>query len=106
MVFATRVNFCSRSRLRYRVVPEWWFQIHIGLQWSGGGGGGAAGGGCVYLQNVLCTLRRLLRAAENGVARDVWKFQRFPSRILSSMDKFIFIPQDKHAITSLDKYWL
>ena len=48
MVVATRVCFGSGSRLRYRVVSELCFQIHIVLQWLGGGWGR-----CVYLQNVF-----------------------------------------------------
>ena len=32
VVVATRVCFGSCPRLRYRVVSEWWFQIHIILR--------------------------------------------------------------------------
>ena len=57
------------------------------------------GGAVVYIcKTYLCTPRTLLRGAKNEVARDVWEFQRSPSRLLSSMVKCIFIPEDKHAI--------
>ena len=43
ILFCVHVGVCTRvcfgwcSRLRYRVVSEWYFWIHIGLQWLGGG---------------------------------------------------------------------
>ena len=72
------------------------------FQVVGGGGGGC----CVYLQNVFMYAENLLRGANNEVARDVWEFQRSPSRLLSSIVECIFIIKDKHAITSLDNYGL
>ena len=57
-------------------------------------------------KTYLCTPRKLLRGAKNGVARDVWEFQRYPSQILSSMVKCVFIPKYEHAITTLDNYGL
>ena len=65
------------------------------------------GGAVVHIcEKYLCTPRKLLRGAKNEVARDVWEFQRSSSRILSSMVKCIFIPEDTHAITNLDNYGL
>ena len=100
IVVATRVCFGSRSRLRFRVVSEWCFQIHVALQWLGGGAV------VCMCKTYLCTPKKLLQGAKNEVARDVWEIQRFPSRLLSSMVKCIFILEDKYAITSLDNYGL
>ena len=38
LLYVYQVCFGWCSRLRYRVVSEWCFQIHISLQWLGGGG--------------------------------------------------------------------
>ena len=72
------------------------------LVYSGWGGGLL----CIAANVFACTPRKLRRGAKNEVARDVWEFQRSPSRLLSSMVKCIFIPEDKHAITNFDKYGL
>ena len=72
------------------------------LVYSGWGGGLL----CIDANEFVCTPKKLLRGAKNEVARDVWEFQRSPSRLLSSMVKCILIPEDKHAITNFDKYGL
>ena len=65
------------------------------------------GGAVVHICKMyLCTPRKLLQGAKIEVVRDVWEFQRSPSRLLSSMIKCIFIPDDIHAVTSLDNYGL
>ena len=64
------------------------------------------GGYCVYLQNVFMYARKLLLGANNEVAPDFWYFQRFPSRLLSSMVKCIFTLEDEHAVASLVNYGL
>ena len=51
-------------------------------------------------KTYMCTPRKLFRGANNEGARDVWGFQRSPSRLLSSMVEFNFIPEDKHVYTT------
>ena len=46
---------------------------------------------CAYLQNLLCTPRKHRRAAKDKVARIVWEYQRFPTRLLSSMGKYMYL---------------
>ena len=61
---------------------------------------------CAYLQNVFVYTEKLFRGAKNEGVRDVREFQRSPSRLLSSMVKCIFIPEDKHAIINLIQHFL
>ena len=73
------------------------------LVYSGWGGGGGA---VVHIRKTYrYTPIKLLRGAKE-VARDVWEFQRSPSRLLSSIVKSMFILGDKHATTNLDNYGL
>ena len=61
------------------------------------------GGLVTYIyKTYLCTPRKPFLGAKNEGARDVWEFQRSPSRLLSSTVEWIFIPGVKHAITILD----
>ena len=54
------------------------------------------GGLVTYIcKTYFCMLRKLFQEAKNEDARDVWEFQRSPSRHLSSMVERIFIPEDK-----------
>ena len=65
------------------------------------------GGAVLHIcRSYLCTLRKLLRGYKNEVARDVWGFQRSPSRLLSSMGKRIFIPEGQHATANINNYGL
>ena len=44
---------------------------------------------CIYAKRYLCTPKKLLRGAKNEIARNVWRFQRSPLRLLSSMVKML-----------------
>ena len=67
-------------------------------------GGGSFAACFVYLQNVFVYAEQAFSRAKNEGARGVWEFQRPPSRLLSSMDESIIVPEDTHAITILDNY--
>ena len=75
--------------------------FHFMCVWGRGGKWGIVLYSC---KMCLCTPRKLFRGTKNKGARDVWDFQRSPSRLLSSMVECIIIPEDTCTITILDSY--
>ena len=112
VIVVTCVCFGWFSRLRWRVVSKWCFRIRTVLRWSFkflcvcGGGGGESWAFVSYIcTTYLWTPRKLFRGTTNECAREVWEFQRSPSRILSNMVECIIIPEDtnsKPSLTTMD----